>query len=764
LATQGEREARFTVGLKDLAQEIAMLHGEQAARREAQSVLREQLRFLQTAGEAAALSPEMQQAYRNYMRLATAQKGLAAQVLENLEQRRKVLEEEKALLVALKPQLESLEAGWKAQLLKTQAGLSLREELARLSQGLAALPSRGRDWLTRLVQTGKLRSFLQGTLLPLLGLLAFLALLGWGTRRLNRAAAGRLQIWQVKARDWRGQARLQVARLLLARIFSLGLILWVGLAFWTQGLLPLPLAQVVLYSLAALVALRLALGLVSAFFAGGKAEVLPLDPATARFYRRSLKLFLAYLLLGALGLKGADLLGLLPGSQQFLEHLYRVGLLAWTLWLLKPRPLARILDEMPGSSWRLGPQTLGLLRSVVFLLLAVTILSGLLGFYNLSVYVAGAATWSLAVLVLLLMAIPAAWEAVSLVLHPEEGWAAQKYPEQRERLSSLHHLTRRGLTLLLLAAGALAVLQAWGLPPSRVGEAFHWIGRGPTLGPLRLTPLHIGAAVLVLCLGLALSRLSRSLVSARLYPRTDWDDHVRYTISATLHYVILILAGLLALNMLGFSLTNLALVAGALGVGVGFGMQSLVANFVSGLILLFERPIKVGDLLVVDGQWGLVKAIRVRSTVFETFDRYVLIIPNSEMLSQKIVNWTHYGAGINRLELKVSVSYGADVRQVTQVLTAVCRANARVVPEPGPEVFFKAYGESALDFTVWVFLGSPADRIPATHELNSAIFEAFREHGIEIPFPQRDLHIKNWPPVLEGEGEEGRGDEDPSSA
>ena len=138
---------------------------------------------------------------------------------------------------------------------------------------------------------------------------------------------------------------------------------------------------------------------------------------------------------------------------------------------------------------------------------------------------------------------------------------------------------------------------------------------------------------------------------------------------------------------------------GALGVGIGFGLQNIVNNFISGLILLFERPIKVGDMLVIDGQWGTVKEIRVRSTIFETFDRYVLIIPNSELVSNKVLNWTHYGAGINRLTLKVGVAYGSDVRQVTQLLTEVCQANPRVVAVPPPQIYFEAYGDSSLDFT-----------------------------------------------------------------
>ena len=292
-------------------------------------------------------------------------------------------------------------------------------------------------------------------------------------------------------------------------------------------------------------------------------------------------------------------------------------------------------------------------------------------------------------------------------------------------------------------------LNSWGITPRQVVWAFQWTTWGPSLGPVRLTTLNVGGTILAIYLGFFLSRLIRSLMLARIFPRTALDAGVQYTITTTMHYVILILAGLVALNILGFQLTNLALVAGALGVGIGFGLQNIVNNFLSGLILLFERPIKVGDLLVIDGQWGTVKEIRVRSTIFETFDRSVLIIPNSELVSNKVTNWTHYGAGINRLTLKVGVAYGSDVRQVTQLITEVCQANPRVVAVPPPQISFEAYGDNSLNFTIWVHLRIPSDRTPATHELNSAIFEAFNANGIEIPFPQRDLHIKEWPAAPE---------------
>ncbi len=262
---------------------------------------------------------------------------------------------------------------------------------------------------------------------------------------------------------------------------------------------------------------------------------------------------------------------------------------------------------------------------------------------------------------------------------------------------------------------------------------------------MKLTTLSVLGATLALYLGFFVSRAIRALINARIFPRTALDPGVQYSISTTVHYVILILTGMIALNILGFPLTYLALVAGALGVGIGFGLQNIVNNFLSGLILLFERPIKVGDLLVIDGQWGTVREIRMRSTIFETFDRCVLVIPNSELVSSKVANWTHYGKGLNRLSLQVGVAYDSDVRQVTQLITEVCRANPRVVAVPPPQVYFTVYGDSSLNFTIMVHLKTPKERLPATHEINRAIFETFKQHGIEVPFPQREIHIRERP-------------------
>jgi small-conductance mechanosensitive channel len=529
----------------------------------------------------------------------------------------------------------------------------------------------------------------------------------------------------------------------------MGLIFWVGILFWAFGKWDSTPARLTLAILVAWWVLRTTRQWVQAFFAGQDAGgFLALDPATARFYRRYLQIFLGYLVLGILGLNIAAILSFPEASLMLLEHLFQVLILGWALWLLRRPHLPQLLTALRDPTWVHRPAVRLVLRGAVAFCLAITILADLLGFQNLAVYLAQAATWSLLALLVLWLLWLAAETLIYHLLHPEMGWARGRFPERAELLQRLYHFCRWSLAVVLGAAVALWSLSSWGIKPGQVAWAFQWLTWGPTLGPMQLTTLNLGGTILALLVGLWLSRLLRGLMSLRIFPRTVLDHGVQYTIATTVHYVILVLAVLIALNILGFPLTNLALVAGALGVGIGFGLQNLVNNFLSGLILLFERPIKVGDLLVIDGQWGTVKEIRVRSTIFETFDRSVLIIPNSELISGKVLNWTHYGRGINRLTLKVGVACDSDVRQVTRLLTEICQANPRVVAEPPPQVYFAAYGDSSLDFTIWVHVKTPDDRTPATHELNSAICETFQQHGIEIPLPQRDLHIRKVPEEL----------------
>jgi potassium efflux system protein len=746
LATYTALESDLKSGSKDLAQQVQELSKTREDEIGSQNTLRAQMEVLR-GKEPGLLPPELEQSYLHYLQLADTRDRLRAQELDYLEGRRTALEEARQPLSELLAHLKKLEETWQAALLQRQAQPApLREQVARVWTNLAALPGRVWFWVAAHLESGRLGAFFWSRLAPLAGLLSFIILMGWSTRRLNRWVTERFRRWRDAAGDLQLLPLLVLGLILIANLFLLGLIFWVGLFFWIFGMLGSTPVQLILYALVTLWALRLGVQLVQAYFGGRPAgAALPLDAPTARFYRNSLKAFLAYVVLGFLGLKAAALLDFPATSLQFLEHFFQVGIFFWILWLWRRPYLGRLLPALPDPAWVRRPEVMQALRGLVLFLLAVILLADLLGFHNLSHYLAQGTTWTgLAAILFWLLWLVAA-TILHHGLHPERGWAPRRYPGQQELLQRLYGTGRWLLSILLGAVVVLWSLYSWGIKPETLAWAGQWVTWGPTLGPMRLTTLNLGGAVLAIYLGILLSRVLRSLMAIKIFPRTGLDRGVQYTIATSLHYVVLILAGMVALNILGFPLTNLALVAGALGVGIGFGLQNIVNNFISGLILLFERPIKVGDMLVIDGQWGTVREIRVRSTIFETFDRYVLIIPNSELVSGKVLNWTHYGQGISRLTLKVGVSYGSDVRQVTQLLTEVCQANPRVVAEPPPQIYFAVYGDSSLDFTIWVFVKTPADRIPATHELNSAIFETFRQQGIKIPFPQRDLHIKEWP-------------------
>jgi small-conductance mechanosensitive channel len=208
-----------------------------------------------------------------------------------------------------------------------------------------------------------------------------------------------------------------------------------------------------------------------------------------------------------------------------------------------------------------------------------------------------------------------------------------------------------------------------------------------------------------------------------------------------------LIALLIGMSVAGFDFGNIAIIAGALSVGIGFGLQNIVNNFVSGLIILFERPVRKGDWIVVGGTEGYVKDIKIRSTRIETFDRSDVIVPNSELISNQVTNWVLTSKS-GRAVIPVGVAYGTDVEKVREILLAIAEENTSVVKSgivPEPAVLFREFGDSSLNFELRVFLYDIENRLKIISEINFAIYKAFKEQGIEIPFPQRDLHVKSLP-------------------
>ncbi len=269
-------------------------------------------------------------------------------------------------------------------------------------------------------------------------------------------------------------------------------------------------------------------------------------------------------------------------------------------------------------------------------------------------------------------------------------------------------------------------------------------------GDSAVTMLSLVKIAFWFVLVLALNVLVRRLVVSRLLRRTHFDPGLQFAITKFFGYVFVTLGFYVALVVNGIDLSSLALIAGALGVGIGFGLQNIVSNFVSGLILLAERPIVLGDRIEVAGVAGQVTKISLRSTTVVTNDNISIIVPNSDLITHPITNWS-YGDPKVQFRIPISVAYGTDVERLRAVLLEVAAEHPGVLKSPVPTVFFGGFGDSALNFELGVWTQDMA-RSPRRFrsEINFAIERKLRENNIEIPFPQRVVHLRPAPPPKSG--------------
>ncbi len=270
--------------------------------------------------------------------------------------------------------------------------------------------------------------------------------------------------------------------------------------------------------------------------------------------------------------------------------------------------------------------------------------------------------------------------------------------------------------------------------------------------------VHIGAspvtfsglitAVLVFLVFVFLSGVIQKIFVRRIVEQLKMEAGMAYAFTRVVHYTMLICGAVLAAQCVGLNLGSFAVMFGFLSVGIGFGLQNVTSNFIAGLILLFERPINVGDMVTVEGQVGKVLQINIRTTIIETGDQLAIIVPNSKFIEGSVINWS-YGDPKVRVHCPVGVAYGSDVNKVKKVLLQVASENDEALKSPPADVIFLKFGDSSLDFELVVWTATPDRQGPLRSNLNFAIYEAFAKNNIEIPFPQRELHLKATPAAAE---------------
>ena len=261
-----------------------------------------------------------------------------------------------------------------------------------------------------------------------------------------------------------------------------------------------------------------------------------------------------------------------------------------------------------------------------------------------------------------------------------------------------------------------------------------------------VTPSSIIMFVIFIALFALSSHLLQRVLRAHVLSRMSMDTGMQYTLTRITHYLIMVIGAVVAFQFIGIDLTGLAIILGFLSVGIGFGLQNLTSNFVAGLILLLERPIKVGDRIMVGNQEGDVVEINMRSTTIRTLNNVAVIVPNSEFVSSKLENWS-YGDETVRVDVNVGVSYESDLETVIRSLREVAAEHPEVLENPAPDVLHTGFGDSAWNMRLRIWLADSRRHSEVHSEINCAIVREFQENGVEIPFPQRDLHVRSPVPL-----------------
>ena len=292
---------------------------------------------------------------------------------------------------------------------------------------------------------------------------------------------------------------------------------------------------------------------------------------------------------------------------------------------------------------------------------------------------------------------------------------------------------------LLLLPG---ILYIWGAYEDLSEAVIGLLAIGFNLGDQRIS---LGLVILsagILYGSFLASSIVQKLLMDKVLEKRRVETGIRVSIARLVHYVLIFIGFVVALLALGFEFTKLTIILSALGVGIGFGLQGVVNNFVSGLILLFERPVRVGDYIEIGGKWAEIRNMGRRATTVQTFDQADVIIPNADLVTNQVTNWT-LSNRLVRVAIPVGVAYGSDVPLVMKTLLACATASSKVAKTPEPQVLFLSFGESSLDFELRVWVPNAEQRLTVKSELHQEIDRSFREAKIEIAFPQRDLHLRS---------------------
>lgn len=426
-----------------------------------------------------------------------------------------------------------------------------------------------------------------------------------------------------------------------------------------------------------------------------------------------------------------------------------IGLILIAISFIQPR-LAEGEDlDAPGHRW---PRFFPLLLRVMGLLLILSVLTGYVGlarFASTQIVLTGA------VIVLIYIGLLSG-RAISKQGAFTDTAAGRRLAERfnfgEVSLDQAGLVAGLGIYAFALMLGIPLILLTWGFQITDIEAWIYRIFTEIRIGNISISIVGILGGILLFGLGFVVTRWVQKWIDGNVLARSQVDLGVRNSVKTGIGYLGIGLAVIVGVSAAGIDLSSFALVASALSVGIGFGLQNIVSNFVSGLILLVERPFKVGDHVVTGATEGIVKRISVRATEIETFRKQSIIVPNSDLINSPVGNWTHRNK-IGRSEVPVAVSYHTDPQKVMDILLELVDQVPEVLRNPEPHVEFLSFGPSSLNFELRFHLADMGEGLRIRNDLRIAILRRFREEGIEIPFPQQEIVLHRGKPILPEEGD-----------
>ena len=424
-----------------------------------------------------------------------------------------------------------------------------------------------------------------------------------------------------------------------------------------------------------------------------------------------------------------------------------LGILAvvFVLFYFLRRKIADLLTRRFKSGKKSFIYTFNLLLVSGLFSFVLFIVVSLMGFHFLAHYVITKIILTIALLGVFLLGYRCLMTGVSLVLfHGLDGESQKDVPL---------FVTLKGcIWFLFICLAAFVTLSLWGFDQGHYSALKEMFQKAFfSFGNVHLSMKVIVQFLFLIWIFNVFSHVVNKFLDKNIYPRTQLDESAQYSISVAIKYLLILIAVMLGLRVLGFDLAALAVFAGTVGIGIGLGLQEIAKNFISGIIMLIERPVKVGDWVEIGDLPGRVQAIKARGTVIQTFDNISVVVPNSEFITKQVVNWS-YSDKIIRFKLTVGVAYGSDVQLVKKSLLEVAAANPNTLKHPEPTVLFYDFGDNSLGFILYGWTDQPDKRFSILSELHFAVNKLFNERNIVIAYPQRDIHLKTSDVVFEVKG------------